>query len=482
MDTKSLLAALFCCVAGLASAAPVPKPNVLFIAVDDLNTHLGCYGNTIVRSPNIDRLARRAVRFERAYTQFPLCSPSRVSLLTGLRPDQTGIFELQTDFRKKTLPDVITLPQLFRQHGYFVARVGKIYHYGVPGQIGTPGLDDPLSWDLAINPRGRDRDEEDKVTNITRGTNARPANAARRATNVPALGASLAWFASAGSDEEFTDAKVAAETIRLLDEHKGEPFFIGCGFYRPHVPWIVPKKWFDLYPLEKISVPKMPPGDRDDKPADAFWVKPPNYGRTEEECRQAKRAYYASISYMDAQLGKVLDTLDRLKLWDQTIVVLWGDHGWHLGEHGNWQKQSLFEESARVPLLVAIPGAKAAGKASPRIVETLDLYPTIIDYAGLPAPHVLPGASLRPLLDKPTAKWDRPAYTQVRRGNTNHLFFGRSVRTDRWRYTEWDDGRKGAELYDEKKDPGEHKNLASEPKHSAVVQEMRKRLRAVRTE
>ena len=482
MTPRSALVVLLACIVGVASAAPIPKPNVLFIAVDDLNTHLGCYGNTIVRSPNVDRLARRAVRFERAYTQFPLCSPSRVSLMTGLRPDQTGIFELQTDFRKKTLPDVITLPQLFRQHGYFVARVGKIYHYGVPGQIGTPGLDDPLSWDLAINPRGRDREEEDKVTNITRGTNARPANAARRATNAPPLGAALAWFASGGADEEFTDAKVADETIRLLDEHKDEPFFIGCGFYRPHVPWIVPKKWFDLYPLEKISVPKMPPDDRADKPADAFWVKPPNYGRPEEECRQAKRAYYASISYMDAQLGRVLDTLDRLKLWDKTIVVLWGDHGWHLGEHGCWQKQSLFEESARVPLLVAVPGAKGTGKASPRIVETLDLYPTIIDYAGLPAPHRLAGASLRPLLDKPSAKWDRPAYTQVRRGNTNHFFFGRSVRTERWRYTEWDDGRKGAELYDEKKDPGEHRNLASEPKHSAVVEEMKKLLRAARVE
>ena len=486
MTPRSALVALLVCIAGFASAAPLPKPNVLFIAVDDLNTHLGCYGNTIVRTPNIDRLARRAVRFERAYTQFPLCSPSRVSLMTGLRPDQTGIFELQTDFRKKTLPDVITMPQLFRQHGYFVARVGKIYHYGVPGQIGTPGLDDPLSWDLAINPRGRDRDEEHKVTNITRGTNDRPANAnanpARRATNAPPLGAALAWFASEGADEEFTDAKVADETIRLLDAHKDEPFFIGCGFYRPHVPWIVPKKWFDLYPLEKISVPKMPPGDRADKPADAFWVKPPNYGRPEEECRQAKRAYYASISYMDAQLGRVLDTLDRLKLWDKTIVVLWGDHGWHLGEHGCWQKQSLFEESARVPLLVAVPGAKASGKASPRIVETVDLYPTIIDYAGLPAPHRLAGVSLRPLLDKPSANWDRPAYTQVRRGNTNHFFFGRSVRTERWRYTEWDDGRKGAELYDEKKDPGEHRNLASEPMHAATVEEMKRLLSAGRRE
>ncbi len=226
----------------------------------------------------------------------------------------------------------------------------------------------------------------------------------------------------------------------------------------------------------------MPPGDRDDKPADAFWVKPPNYGRIEEEQRQAKRAYYAAISHMDAQLGQVLDALDRLKLWDSTIVVLWGDHGWHLGEHGNWQKQSLFEESARVPMLVAAPGVKGAGKASARIVETVDLYPTIIDYAGLPAPHTLAGASLRPLLDKPSAKWDRPAYTQVRRGATNRFYFGRSVRTERWRYTEWDDGRKGAELYDHNKDPEEHLNLAQDKKHAAIVEDMKKLLAKVRKE
>jgi iduronate 2-sulfatase len=489
-----------------ASAASI-KPNVLFIAVDDLNNQLGCYGNAIVQSPNINRLAASGVRFDRAYTQLPLCSPSRVSLLTGLRPDTTRVYDLQTNFRKGTnIPNVITFPQLLRSNGWFVARVGKMFHYGVPGDIGKPGLDDPLSWDLAIYPRGRDKDEEDKVINLNRGEpnperapRAAPArNAARnrqqaanagtgtqtnrnqpRQTNQ--LGAALAWHESEGTDNEFTDSLVADEAIRLLDQKRDKPFFLGVGFYRPHVPWIVPKKYFELYPMEKIALPFNVPNDRDDIPPPALWVKRWNYGRTDEEVRGAIRAYYASITYMDKQVGRVLDALDRLGLATNTIVILWGDHGWHLGEHGAWQKQSLFEESARVPLLIRVPGAKGNGSSCPRIVETLDLYPTVAEFCGVRAPDSVQGKSLMPLLKNPLQKWDRPAYSQTRRGTANNFFMGYSVRTDRWRYTEWDNGVRGAELYDHENDPREFTNLATNSNHAATIANLQRLLKKAKT-
>jgi uncharacterized sulfatase len=357
---------------------------------------------------------------------------------------------------RTVLPDVATLSQLFKNNGYFAARVGKIYHYGNPGQIGTPGLDDSPSWVVAINPRGRDKDEEDKLT---------------RYTPKRGLGSSFSFLAAEGTDEEQTDGKVATEVVRMLEENKDKPFFIAAGFYRPHCPYIAPKKYFDLYSLGSVKMLPHSTAERRGAPAPAFGsTQPwPWFGVTEEQGNETLRAYWATISFVDAQVGRLLNALDRLKLADNTIVVFWSDHGYHTGEHGLWMKMSLFENSARVPLIIAAPG-HSAGKASPRVVELLDLYPTLADLAGLKPPSNLAGASLRPLLDNPDAKWNRPAYTQLKRGQ----FHGYSVRNERYRYTEWDGGRRGVELYDYETDPQELKNLAEDATHSETVDRMKK--------
>jgi uncharacterized sulfatase len=445
-----------------AQAQQGRRPNVLVIMADDLNNDMGTYGHPLVKTPNIDRLASRGVRFDRAYTQFPLCSPSRVSLLTGLRPDTTRVHDLQTDFRT-VLPDVQTLPQMFKRNGYLSARVGKIYHYGNPGQIGTSGLDDPASWDVFVNPRGIDKDEETVLTNLT------PARG---------LGSSLSFYASPAPDEDHTDGKVAAETIALLEKNKDRPFFIGAGFYRPHCPFIAPRKYFDLYPRNTIPLPATAEYPLTD-PLARWFTSPPHWGVDPEGQRDAIRAYYASITFLDANVGRVLDALDRLKLTDNTIVIFISDHGYHLGERGQWMKQTLFERSARAPLIMSGPGV-TANRSTSRIVEFLDIYPTLADMARLPAPAALQGRSLTPLLKDPRAEWGHPALTQVRRGPANATFMGYSVRTEQWRYTEWDEGKRGVELYNEVDDPDELRNLADDPAHRKQLAEMRELLRRVR--
>jgi len=458
-------AAAVCAVllsAATASAQASRRPNVLLIMADDLNDHMGTYGHPLVKTPHLDRLAARGVRFDRAYTQFPLCSPSRVSLLTGLRPDTTRVHDLTTDFRKN-IPDVVTLPQMFKRNGYVAARVGKIYHYGNPGQIGTSGLDDPGSWDEVVNPRGIDKEEETSLTNLT---------------PTRQLGSALAYYASPAPDEQHTDGKVALETIALLEKHKDRPFFIGAGFYRPHCPFIAPAKYFDLYPVDRIPAPAA--ADTSAVPPAAWFTTPPHWGISEQAQRESIRAYYASISFLDANVGRVLDALDRLGLAQNTIVVFMSDHGYQLGEQGQWMKQTLFERSARAPLIIAGPGVQAAGRATSRIVEFLDLYPTLAGLAGVRPPDGLHGRSLAPLLKNPSARWEHPAITQVRRGPAATAYFGYSVRTDKWRYTEWDGGKRGVELYDEVADPQELTNLASDPKRQKIIRDMQRQLQRAR--
>ena len=455
-----LLPTLLLPIAVHAAEPPERRPNVLFISVDDMNCDLGCYGHELVESPHIDRLAARGVLFDRAYTQYPLCSPSRSSLLTGRRPDAIRIYDLQTHFRETT-PGVITLPQLFRQNGYFVARAGKIYHYGNPGTIGTSGLDDPDSWNLVINPAGRDKAEEHLITNYTpkRG-----------------LGSSLSVLAAEGADEEQTDGLVATAIISLMEQKRDEPFFLAAGFYRPHCPYVAPAGYFERYPFDAIHIPTVSPSDIEDVPPPALdSTKPwPHFGVAEEDARRSKQAYFATISFVDAQVGRLLDALERLGLAENTVVVFWSDHGYSLGEHGLWKKTALFERSVRAPFIIAGPGVAKGVCRSP--VEFLDIYPTIADLCRLSAPKGLDGVSLRSVLEDPDVRRDRPAYSQQHRGRLR----GYSVRTDRWRYTEWgDNGDAGVELYDHSSDPGEETNVAEDPRHAETVRQLRPLLHKV---
>jgi uncharacterized sulfatase len=444
------------------TVAAAPRLNVLFIAVDDLGNVLGRTRPAGLATPNLDRLTARGVFFERAYCQIPLCNPSRASVLTGLRPDATGVFDLDRHFRAQ-LPDVVTLPQLFRRGGAVVQRVGKIYHYDVPNGIGTDGLDDPPSWDRTVNPKGRDVLDEKLIINPTP---ERPISAA------------LSWLAADGADAEQTDGMIAREAARMLEAMNGRPFFLGVGFFRPHTPFVAPKRYFAMNPLEKVSLPAVPAADRDDIPPAAIPHNIPvaNYGLPEATVREALQAYRASVSFVDAQVGVVLDALDRLRLWDKTIVVLWSDHGYHLGEHGLWQKRTLFDESARAPLIIVAPEMKGGGRTSQAVVEFVDIYPTVADLAGLRAPHALAGRSLKPLLERPGREWDHSAFTQILRPGKERPLMGRAITTGRWRYIEWDEGRAGRELYDHAHDPRELTNLANDPRHAKLIRDLQRQL------
>ncbi len=456
------------------------KPNVLFLVSDDLNNFLGCYGDPRAKTPNLDKLAARGMRFDRAYCSFPLCGPSRNSILTGLYPNSTGILGNQQVFRQ-TIPSQLSMPQAFRLAGYFAGRVGKLFHYNVPNSIGTNGHDDPGSWELEINPAGVDRlEEEPNIFSLTPGQ----------------YGGALSWYASPKADRHHTDAIMADDAAWVLErraQQNDRPFFLAVGFFRPHTPYVAPKDpYFGYYPEAEMPVVAGVKEDQADLPKAALGSHKPDQDKlTDELRRQCVQAYYASISFMDAQVGRVLDALEKNGLADNTIIVFTSDHGYHMGEHGLWQKMSLFEESTRVPLLIVAPGVTKPGSVADAPISQVDLFPTLAELCDINAPKNLQGQSLVPLLKDPNAKSRGWALTQVVRGggglgrptvtrdvgSEGKQFFGYTLRTPRWRYTEWDEGRAGRELYDHDADPRELKNLAEESAQASTVAELSLQLR-----
>jgi iduronate 2-sulfatase len=452
----------------------VRRKNVLFLIADDLNTRIGCYGDKQVITPNLDRLAARGTRFDRAYCQFPLCGPSRNSMLTGLYPDSTGIYANSIIFRQ-TIPSHHSLSQCFRNDGYFAGRIGKLYHYNVPNSIGTNGHDDPGSWELELNPAGCDRLlEEGDIFSMVPGS----------------FGGVVSWLASKRDDPQHTDSLLADDAIWVLERManqkknpaKDKPFFLAVGFYRPHTPYVAPEKYFEHYPLEEMPYVPLDEAKRlwPNAPKAAFGSFSDFQNRmTEDHHRAALQAYYASVSFMDAQVGRVLDSLENLGLADDTIIVFTSDHGYHLGDHGLWQKRSLFEQSARVPLIIAAPGMPKA-QVVKEPVGLVDLHPTLTSLCGVkPRGKLKPqGQDLTPMLRDSSASGRGYALTQVDRGGNrkNKPAMGYSIRTSRYRYTLWASGEAGHELYDYETDPEETQNLADIPDHAELVGQLRKQL------
>jgi uncharacterized sulfatase len=441
---------------------------VLFIVADDLNNHLGCYGHD-VRTPAIDALARRGMRFDRAYCQVTVCNPSRVSFLSGLRPDKTRVYTLPTPTRQH-LGDWVMLPEYFRKNGYFTAGIGKIYHTDV-------GFEDPRSWDVEMREFGK-RPPLDQI--VKHGEPDGPGEH------------TIDWATLKTPDDHMPDGIVARKAVELMKQSVKDqrPFFIGVGFRRPHAPFAAPQRYFDIYPPDSVRLPDAPPAGHFSHllPA-AHNYSPAQKPLTAQEQRELIAAYYACTTFVDAQVDVLLKAVDQLGLWDNTVIVFFGDHGYHLGEHGGlWHKMSLFEESTRVPLIVYAPGMRARGQACEQIVELLDLYPTLVEQCGLPKREGLDGVNFSPLLDDPSRPVKQAAYSLTTRDTSpqpNHekvaSYLGRSVRTGRWRYTEWDGGKRGSELYDHDHDPQEWHNLADKPEHADTIRELKQLLSAEQT-
>ena len=454
---RLLCLGIFLAAVGFVTSSVVAQPdrlNVVLIMADDLNTDLGCYGRADIKTPQIDRLAARAMRFDRAYCQYPVCNPSRAALLSGKRPESSGVIDNATPARSK-LAKAVFLPQHFRKQGYRTLKVGKISHTG-------DAFEDPASWDTDIREtRAAKNPPEEQI-----------------AKKLPGNGIVLN-----AADADTWDGFVARQGVEQLDSvvASKQPFFLAIGFRRPHTPYIAPQKYFDLYPPAAISFLDEPAEHLARIPSLALTYR---HGGKQLDAKTrpiVASAYHASLSFIDAQIALILDALDRHDLWKNTVVIFVSDHGYHLGEHGGlWHKMTLFEEATRVPLLVAAPGVKP-GTSSPRLVELVDLYPTLVELCQLPAVAGLEGQSFVPLLSKPDRPWKKGAFSVVGRGGDagkplDPRQLGRTIRTEQWRYTKWHDGR--AELYDHESDSRELDNLADEAAHHQIAAGLDRQLKA----
>ena len=450
-------------------AADAKKPNVLFIAVDDLRPEINASGSKLIKTPNLDRIAARGTTFDRAYCQQAVCSPSRSSLMTGRRPDATRVWDLETHFRK-ALPDAITVAQHFKNHGYYSQSMGKIFH---------GGFDDAPSWsEPSQYPKATPYASPEALKMIADPANIDKKGRARgpavESADVP--------------DDTFIDGKVARLAVATLAKlkQKEQPFFLAVGMAKPHLPFVAPKKYWDLYNPNDIYVPayqKLPAGAPEFVGHNNSELKSyadiPNDGAIDDAtARHLRHGYYAAISYMDAQVGLILDALEKEGLVENTIIVLWGDHGWQLGEHGLWHKHTNFEIAARAPLLISMPGQKAAGRKSASLAEFIDIYPTLADACGLAKPKDIDGVSLRPILDDADAKVRPVAISQYPRSDAGKSLMGYSIRDDRWRLVLWRDRKDNSihatELYDEANDPHETVNVATKAEHAEVIARLSK--------
>ena len=461
-----------------SSVLAADKPNVLFIAVDDLRPELGCYGQQDIQSPNIDRLAARGTTFLRAYCQQAVCNPSRASIMTGLRPDTTRVWDLPTHFRDTT-PDAVTIAQHFKAHGYHSEGIGKIFH------TGHGNRDDKFSWSRQVNYPKKPRFSPEGLRLLAK--RKQEAQQAGKSKQEISLIRGVPWEAPDLPDGELTDGAVADQALKLLNELKDRPFFLAVGFLNPHLPFVAPKKYWDLYQRDAIQLPdNMQPPEGMPSLAGTSWGElrryhgiPARGPLSRDQAISMIHGYWAAVSYVDAQVGRLLNELDRLGLADNTIVVLWGDHGWKLGEHGMWCKHTNFELDAHAPLIISAPGQQAAGKQTPALVEFVDVFPTLCELAELPLPDKLEGTSAVPLLNEPQRPWKAAAFSQYPRGKV----MGYTMKTDRYRFTQWVNREQptevvAVELYDHQVDPAENHNLAAGPEHAALVAELAKQLAA----